>query len=52
MVNTLFSVLSGEDFQSKFPLDAEVLDIGKRGIVLGLSWVKKNGFVEDRMDRC
>lgn len=29
----------------KFALDAEVLDIGRRDIVLGLSWLKENNLV-------
>ena len=36
-VNTLISVSSCGDFVGKFPLDVEVLDIGKRAIVLSLS---------------
>jgi len=52
IVNTSFSGFAGGDFLGKFPLDAEVLDIGKRDIVLGLSWLKENGFVVDPMDRC
>jgi len=29
-----------------------VLDIGKKDAVLGLSWLKENGFVVNPMDRC
>ena len=37
VVNILFSVFSGGNFLGTFTLDPEVLDIGKRDIVLGLS---------------
>jgi len=36
----------------KFSLDAEVSDTGKKDVVLGLSWLKENGFVVDPMNRC
>ena len=33
-------------------MDAEVLDIGYRDIILGLSWLTENGFLVDTQDRC
>ena len=32
---------------NKFLLDAEVYDIGQKEVVLGLSWLKENGFLVD-----
>ena len=32
---------------NKFLLDAEVFDIGQKEVVLGLSWLKENGFSVD-----
>ena len=37
---------------SKFSLDAEVLDIGNKDCILGLSWLTENGFIVDTQDRC
>jgi len=52
VVNTSFSVFCMGNFLGKFLLDVEVLDIGKRDIVLGLSWLKENRFVVDPIDKC
>ena len=32
---------------NKFSLDAEVFDIGQKNVILGLSWLKENGFCVD-----
>ena len=31
----------------KFAMDAEVLDIGNRAVILGLYWLTENGFSVD-----
>ena len=36
----------------KLAMDAEVLDIGNRDVILGLSWLTENGFPVDTQDRC
>ena len=36
----------------KFSLDAEVLDIGNKDCILGLSWLPDNGFLVDTQERC
>ena len=36
----------------QFAMDAEVLDIGNRDVILGLSWLTENGFLVDSQDRC
>jgi len=38
VVNTTFKVFSEGSLLGRFTLDAEVLDIGKRDFILGLSW--------------
>ena len=35
----------------KFALDAEVLDIGPRDAILGLSWLRENGISIDTVKR-
>ena len=53
VINHWFQVWSSPCvFLGKFALDAEVLDIGIKYMVLGLSWLKENGFVVDIMGRC
>jgi predicted aspartyl protease len=52
VINTGFKVFSSGMELGKFSLDAEVLDIGKKDVVLGLSWLKENGFVVDPVGRC
>ena len=37
---------------SKFGMDAEVLDIGNKDIILELSSLMENGFSVDTQDRC
>ena len=37
---------------SEFSLDAEVLDIGNEDYILGLSWLRENGFLVDTQECC
>ena len=52
IVNTSFEVYDSSSGLVKFAMDAEVLDIGNREIILGLSWLTENGFSVDTQDRC
>jgi len=52
VVNTTFKVFSEGSLLSRFILDAEVLDIGKRDVILGLSWLEEHGFWVDTQARC
>jgi len=52
VVNSLFRVYSNGSLLGKFSLNAEVLDIGKKDVILGLSWLVENGFVVDTQERC
>ena len=52
VVNTSFKVMDSSSVLGKFSMDAEVLDIGNRDMILGLSWLTKNGFSVDTQDRC
>ena len=36
----------------KFAIDAEVLDIGNRDVMLRLSWLTENGYLVDAQHRC
>ena len=53
MVNTSFQVFdlvsppASTTLLGKFSLDAEVLDIGNKDCILGLSWLTENGFLVD-----
>jgi len=47
VVNTMFKVFSEGSLLGKFTLDTEVLDIGKRDVILGLSWLEEHGFWVD-----
>ena len=47
VVNTLFKVMDFFSVLGKFAIDAEVLDIGNRDVILGLSWLTENGFSVD-----
>jgi len=51
-MNNEFKVFSSGIELGKFSLVAEVLDIRKKDIVLGLSWLKENWFVVDPTNRC
>jgi len=52
VVNTMFKVFSEGPLLGRFILDAEVLDIGKRDVILGLSWLEEHRFWVDRQARC
>ena len=53
IVNSSFKVFdSSHALLGKFSLDAEVLDIGKKDCILGLSWLVENGFSIDVEARC
>ena len=52
IVNTVFKVLDSSLVLGKFGMDAEVLDIRNRDVILGLSWLTENGFSVDTQDRC
>ena len=51
VANTSFTVMDSSLVLSKFAMDAEVLDIGNRDVILGLSWLPENGFSVDTQDR-
>ena len=52
VVNTSFKVQDTSLGWVKFKMDAEVLDIRNREVILGLSWLTENGFSVDTQDRC
>ena len=52
VVNSSFRVYSKNCLLGKFSLDTEVLDIGKKDVILGLSWLVENGFMVDTQERC
>ena len=52
VVNTTFKVMDSSSVLEKFPIDAEVLNIGNRDVILGLFWLTENGFSVDTQDRC
>ena len=58
IVNTSFKVFdvvsstTSSTVFDKFSLDAEVLDIGKKDCILGLSCLTENGFLVDTQERC
>ena len=52
VVNTLFKVKNTFLVIGKFAIDAKVLDIRNRHVILGLSWLMENGFLVDTQDRC
>ena len=45
VVHTTFKVMDSSLILGKFAIDAEVLDIGNRDVILGLSWLTENGFL-------
>ena len=51
-MNTTFKVMDSSSILGKFALDAEVLDIGNRDVILGLTWLTEYGFSVDTQDRC
>ena len=52
VINTVFKVMDSSLVLGKFRMDAEVLDIENRDVILGLSWLTENGFSVDTQDRC
>ena len=52
VVNTTFKVMDLFSVLGKFVMDADVLDIGNRDVILGLSWLTENGFSVDTYHRC
>jgi len=50
--NTKFKVFSEGSLLGRFTLDAEVLEIGKRDDILGLSCLEKHGFWVDTQAKC
>ena len=52
VVNTKFKVMDLSSVLGKFAMDEEVLDIGNRDVILGLSWLMENAFSVDTRDRC
>jgi len=52
VVHTMFKVFSEGSLLSRFTLNTEVLDIGKRDVILGLSWLDEYGFWVDTQARC
>ena len=52
MVNISFKVMDSSLILGKFAMDAEVLDIGNRDVILALSWLTENGFSLDTQHRC
>lgn len=46
-MNTLFKVSDSLLVRVEFSIDIEVLDIGNRDVILGLSWLIENGFLVD-----
>ena len=51
-MNTTFKVMDLSLVLCKFAMDAEVLDIGNRNVILGLSWLTETGFSVNTQDRC
>ena len=48
----MFKVIDSSLVLGKFGMDAQVLDIGNRDVILGLSWLTENGFSVDTQHRC
>ena len=51
-VNTIFKAMDSSLALGKFGMDAEILDIGNRDVILGLFWLPENRFLVDTQDRC
>ena len=47
VINTSLKVMDSYLVLGKFVLDAEVLDIGNKEVILELSWLTENGFSMD-----
>ena len=52
VANASFKAYDSSSVLCRFLLDAEVLEIGNRDVILGLSWLVENGFSVDTQDRC
>ena len=52
IMNTSFKIMDSLAVLRKFAIDAEVLDMENRDIILGLSWLIENGFLVNTQDRC
>ena len=52
VVNTSIKVMDSASVLDKFAMDAEVMDIENRDVILGLSWLMENGFSVYTQDRC
>ena len=51
-MNSTFKVIDLSSVLGKFAMDAEVLYIGNRDVIIGLSWLTEKVFSVDTQDRC
>ena len=51
-MNRIFKVMDSSSILGKFAVDAEVLDIGNREVILGLCCLTENSFSLATYDRC
>ena len=52
VANTTFKVMDSSSILGEFAMDAEILDIGNRNVILGFYWLTENGFSVVTQDRC
>jgi len=52
VVNSSFRIYCKGSLLGKFSLDVEVLNIGKKDVILGLFWLVENGFMVDTQEKC
>ena len=52
VINTTYKVMDSFSVLGKFAMDAKVLDIGNRDVILGLFWLMENRFSVDTQDKC
>ena len=52
VVNTTFKIMDSSSKLSKFPMYAEVLDIGNWDLILGLYWLTEKEFSVDTSECC
>ena len=52
VINTFFKVVNAFSVLGKFAINAEVLNIGNRDVILGLYWWMENVFAVDTQDLC
>ena len=52
VVNMTFTIMDFHSVLGRFTIDAEVLDIGNRNVILCLSWLTENAFLVHTQDRC